>query len=456
MIKYLTTFSTEADYNAFLASEDCPYVNVSHITGTNENKYYKNTSVLSQQPFTITVTAGANNNYYFAFVVHRATDNGNAIVYARKNNGDWQVVFNYPYDNWVYLDTLGTLSVNDYIQIKCDNVRNFTDFGIYGNENDDCRLKVSGNLNSLFASENFEYFIIPQSYIQEQLCHNLLNNSGARVTDAEDLWLPTNCLPQGVFQGLFKENTYLTKAPDLHAAYLPPSACREMFYSCTSLVNMPNIYATSIGQRKTFMSMFQNCTSLANVTPLHIDTVYTPTNDGGEGTFQNMFTGCTALTVAPSWNINWTWKVNKKTGDSNPYNWCKECFQGCTSLVSCDWNMRPAFDIDPNNIIPVNYESMFDQCSSLTTPCSLSIGETYGPNRDPINLNGFIGNTNVTELILSKVASPINYSEGLPLSGSGTIYVADNSVYLDPNSEYYGQSPISGWTVESINNYPHA
>ena len=243
-----------------------------------------------------------------------------------------------------------------------------------------------------------------------------------------------------------------------------------MFANCTSLVNMPNIYATAINGRQTFMGMFSNCTSLANVTPLHITTMYCYDNGDGYGAFESMFYGCTSLTVAPSWTSGYeVLPYNGRYGSSSGFGnrLFKDTFNGCTSLVSCDWKIRCHeeginTDIAGTLLVDEVINSTFNGCTSLTTPFELSYGPVFGPmhlddDRFKLTFGDFIRDcSNVTELIFSKWANPINYYIGQP-GTTGTIYVADNSVYLDPNyQDYYGQSPISGWTVESINNYPNS
>ena len=462
MIKYLTTFSTVADYNTFLGSEDCPYINVSHITGTNENKYYKNTAA-PIQPFTITITAGEGTYYSFGCYIRKANQNKNVVVYVKVNNGDWNMIHNGDQGSIRLADNL---KKDDVVQIKCDNCKTFTDFNIE-NGDDDVRLKVSGNFNSLFTSENYQYYIIPDFRESFQYCHNLLSYTNGHVDDAEDLWLPTNCLPQHVFQALFSGNTYLTKAPDIDALYLPLEACKEMFYGCTSLVNMPNIAATSVDSCGTFKDMFHGCESLANATALHIENIYVSQSSQYNGLFDNMFYGCTSLVTAPSWTTGYEVYFSPKgTNTNNVQHMFKETFRDCTSLTTCNWELRIKTEhgVNPdweNNILYDNINEMFYGCYALVSPFEITIGPEfmeYDPNASPFNLNitnVFNGCQYITEFIFSKVKGRIQCDDGVP-SGTGTFYVADDSIYLDPNSSYYGQTPISGWTVESINNYPNS
>lgn len=463
MIQYLTTFSTEADYNEFLGSEDCPYVNVSHITGTNENKYYKN-SAAPIQPFTITITEGEGTDYALFCFIRKANQNKNVIVYVKVNNGDWNMIHNGDQSG---IDLARGLKKDDVVQIKCDNCKTFTDFAI-NNGDDDVRLKVSGNFNSLFTSENYQYYVIPDFREDWSYCHNLLCGTNGHVSDAENLWLPTNCLPRAVFKELFKDNTYLTKAPDIDALYLPKEACRAMFWGCTSLVNMPNIAAKSIDSYGTFKDMFNGgCTALSNATTLHIENIYVSTSSEDNGAFDGMFYGCTSLVTAPAWTTGYEVYLSKNGSDSNEMLHTFRCtFRDCTSLTTCNWNLRIKTTHGVNhdwdsNILWDNIIEMFYGCTSLVTPFSITVGPEfmeYDPYASPFYLNisnVFNGCQYITELIFSKVKGRIGCDEGAP-SGTGTIYVADDSIYLDPNSEFYGQTPIPGWTVESINNYPNS
>ena len=77
MIKYLTTFNDETEYNEFLSSLACPYINVSYISQTGENKYYKESSALQLQPFTIHVDELPDNREInYRILVGDHNDNG--------------------------------------------------------------------------------------------------------------------------------------------------------------------------------------------------------------------------------------------------------------------------------------------------------------------------------------------------------------------------------------------
>ena len=452
MIQYLTTFSTVADYNTFLASEDCPYINVSHITGTNENKYYNNTDGPNQY-LTLTVTA-SNNTVGCQCIVYPAPSSQRGTVYFKLNNDDWTLVFSNSGENWM---TLPNLSVNDVLQLKCDNIKNLAYWQFDGNDGS-LRIKVSGHFNSLFTSDNFKYFVIPDSYVSDTIfLRGLLGYPDGQtpvVHDAEDLYLPTNLLPPKVFHHLFYNNSIITKVPDINALYLPAGACTGMFENCTALINMPAIAAKTIVAKGTFNNMFKGCTLLANTTPLHIETITSPYDFDGGGAFEGMFCNCESLTSAPSWSISWDYQFytgKRHVSDNQPYGMFQEAFYNCYNLTTCNW--KTWVKMPPENTITGCLDNCFGGCTVLTQAIELSLGDKY---EGELNLGSTYSQCGyLTELIFSKVAGPINYGGDGPTS-TGTIYVHPDSVYLDPNSEYYGQSPISGWTVESINNYPNS
>ena len=97
MAKYLTQFNTETEYNEFLNSPECGYVNVSYIHETDENKYYKDTYVQQFKPFTIEILNQNENDKlrYFrcepsfpALYTYTINRNGDDI-YTYEGTGGW-------------------------------------------------------------------------------------------------------------------------------------------------------------------------------------------------------------------------------------------------------------------------------------------------------------------------------------------------------------------------------
>ena len=67
----------------------------------------------------------------------------------------------------------------------------------------------------------------------------------------------------GGFYGLFKGCTKLNRLPDMpNLTKLERNACLDMFYGCTSLVDLSDavLTATTVGE-ESYKNMFKNCTN---------------------------------------------------------------------------------------------------------------------------------------------------------------------------------------------------
>ena len=244
MIRYLTTFQTEAAYNTFLASNDCPYINVSHIVAIDENRYYKESSVLQNTPFTITLLSKEEwaDNPHVTFYVNKT--NGDTIpTYCKYkiNNGPWKTYnYNLTPDN-EYIDLPdSTLQVGDSIQIiNKSNICNR--FFVY--QDNGYTFKISGNIMSTVWGDDYVY--APANKVpypgttHSDYRHNgyeILHFSsiiaGNILTDAGDLWLPTKNLGIYIFDSMFDGCSSLTDAPDINAKYLPKEEYDVMISAC--------------------------------------------------------------------------------------------------------------------------------------------------------------------------------------------------------------------------------
>ena len=180
-------------------------------------------------------------------------------------------------------------------------------------------------------------------------------------------------LPQGVFAGLFQNNTTITSAENLtlqpssddslptFAYYLmfsgcsalitPPSeipatkqghaSCSKMFLDCIQLKTPPALKSTILGNY-CFTSIFKNCTSLISAPELPALTL-TP------NCYQSAFEGCTSLVNAPQLPAT----------EMKP-NCYRSLFFGCTSLVN-------APELPATTLAEGCYRSLFNGCTSLTT-----------------------------------------------------------------------------------------
>ena len=457
MENYITKFNTEAEYNTFKNSAEMPYVNVSYIVETDENKFYKELYAQQTKPFTIEILSDYDNGadpltriiieYYTSGTCSYNVIRNGSKIYSTTFTYDNRCEINAPWE------ANGHFLVGDKIEIVCKNNRGDRRIGIrrmnyyVGDSNyheahpNTLTVKFSGNIMSLFTDDyiyatpiglDMDYSSGGARFIGE--CWGMFSST---VANAEDLFLPARGVPAYAFREMFKDNTVLVKGPNIYAKSLGDGACFDMFNGCTALTDMPVIMAQSI-KGQALIEMFYGCTSLVNTTPLHFKEII-GTWDGG--ICRSMFEGCTSLVDAPAWDEDYVNVI----GYDNIFN---DMFKNCTSLETCDWNLYPE---DQGNE-PIS-RSMFEGCTALTKGPSLNRGtnEYSGTVYDTL-YNGTYNDLN--EFNFGKCSGPIDFSSGSTYAASGTIYVADDSVYLDPNSEYYGQTPLQGWTVVGISNYP--
>lgn len=130
----------------------------------------------------------------------------------------------------------------------------------------------------------------------------------------------------GSFQCMFYNCSSLTSVPDnifssMSTAYYPSgvksyanSICAYMFYKCTSILTLGNIFPSDIiaVNAFAFMGMFYKCTSLTSI-PINLlynITIHYPDEDGYNIHYSLMFTNCTNLQNPCYINIQGTCLAN--------------------------------------------------------------------------------------------------------------------------------------------------
>ena len=76
--------------------------------------------------------------------------------------------------------------------------------------------------------------------------------------------MPATNLTNFCYQGMFKNCTSLTIAPELPAEVLTESCYQNMFNGCTSLTTAPELPATTLAT-ECYTNMFKGCTSLNSI-----------------------------------------------------------------------------------------------------------------------------------------------------------------------------------------------
>ena len=204
--------------------------------------------------------------------------------------------------------------------------------------------------------------------ISSEACVSMYGSCDALVNPP---FIAASTVALGGFYGLFKGCTKLNRLPDMpNLTKLERNACLDMFYGCTSLVDLSDavLTATTIGE-ESYKNMFKNCTNLTKA-PRILANSFTgmrscvgmfedctsliqapelPSMSLGTGCYQGMFRRCTSLTQAP--------ELPATSMKNSCYS---EMFRGCTSLE--------AIPTLPATSMAVScYAGMFRECTSITT-----------------------------------------------------------------------------------------
>ena len=148
---------------------------------------------------------------------------------------------------------------------------------------------------------------------------------GGNINTLVNYITPNNLtLTQGVFAGLFQNNTTITSAETLTlpATEMTPNCYRNLFYGCTSLVNAPELPATTLAEG-CYRSLFNGCTSLVTAPDLLAPTLVSYC-------YAYLFNACTSLnsvkctatsgvgsnnsTAEWLWNVSPTGTFTKESG----------------------------------------------------------------------------------------------------------------------------------------------
>ena len=229
--------------------------------------------------------------------------------------------------------------------------------------------------------------------------------------------IPATTLVQSCYYAMFQDCTSLVNAPALPATTLADYCYGNMFQGCTSLVNAPELPATTLAGH-CYESMFRDCTSLVNAPALPATTL-------AGHCYRSMFSRCTSLVNAPAlpattlvdycYGFMFSRCTSLVNAPALPATTlarycCYNMFQGCTSLVNAPELLAAILADDC-------YNSMFSGCTSLNYIKMTSI-EVGG-------------------------LSLYNWVEGVASSGT---FVKAAGVYLPT-----GTSGIpSGWTIEEV------
>ena len=120
------------------------------------------------------------------------------------------------------------------------------------------KIEASGNVNSMLSSD-FDNLTSLSGY--DYAFYKLFSECTSLINAPE---LPATSLAHLCYMDMFEKCTSLTNAPELPSINLATGCYRVMFYGCTSLTNAPSLPATSLAEW-CYSEMFKGCSALTEV-----------------------------------------------------------------------------------------------------------------------------------------------------------------------------------------------
>ena len=238
---------------------------------------------------------------------------------------------------------------------------------------------IGGNINTLVN------YITPNKLTLTQGVFAGLFQNNTTITSAETLTLPPSSddsLPTFAYYLMFSGcSTLITPPSEIPATKQGHASCSKMFLDCIQLKTPPALKSTILGNY-CFTSIFKNCTSLISAPELPALTL-------ASNCYQSAFEGCTSLKVAPQLPAtvlaNYCYQALFKgcsalttpptviPAKTAPYMCSHRMFNDCVSLQS-------APELSPTTVGSGAYQYMFMGCSNLQTAPSELPAETLALN----------------------------------------------------------------------------
>ena len=305
------------------------------------------------------------------------------------------------------------------------------------------KIEASGNVNSMLGRD-FENLTSLSGY--DYAFYKLFSGCTSLINAPE---LPATSLAPLCYMDTFEDCTSLINAPSLPATSLAEQCYRVMFWNCTSLTNAPSLPATSLAGW-CYAGMFGGCTSLTNAPSL-------PATSLAERCYSEIFYNCTSLTNAPSlpatslaeqcyyemfWNCTSLINAPSLPATSLAGQCYVDMFKGCTSLTN-------APSLPATSLAERCYAGMFRNCTSLTNAPSLPATSLAGWCYTEM----FKGCSALTEVRISATTTATDALRRWlsVVSASGTVYADPNFTDLPTNSV---SGVPQGWTRKPLADYP--
>ena len=179
------------------------------------------------------------------------------------------------------------LNPKDRVYIKSDYVRDAGYDPRFIFNGDGARLRARGNIASLIYGTDDTY-VNKYTSTESHCCFYMFKGCTSLVQAPE---LPATTLATGCYNNMFRGCTGLTQAPDLPATTLATECYSGMFWDCTSLTKAPELPATKLANY-CYQNMFYGCTSLVQAPELPVTTL-------ANYCYKSMFNSCMSLIQAP-------------------------------------------------------------------------------------------------------------------------------------------------------------
>ena len=191
----------------------------------------------------------------------------------------------------------------------CTNLKKITPYKINGNLSNHC-VNMFRDCTSLVDASGIE---ILSDALSGRFCEEMFRGCTSLKYPPK---IMTTAWNYNCFHNMFYGCTSLEVAPECTCSSAGDSGAYGMFYGCTSLRDASTVHLLADTlNADCYRSMFQGCTSLVNPPQISATTM------AASRCMMGMFYGCSNLEVAPDLYI-----------DSVSYNGFNEMFRGCTKL----------------------------------------------------------------------------------------------------------------------------
>ena len=271
---------------------------------------------------------------------------------------------------------------------------------------------VGGNIMSLIYGDNFK----GQTTLSSTYAFNSLFKSAGYLMSISNLRLPATSIPNYAYQNMFYGNNINDMIPEIPATYVGFYGMSNMFGSCTSLNDVPDLSTITRVNGYAFANMFSNCSALTVLPDFHnVGTIeyWAP--------WRYTFSGCTSI-VDARWNKNGSRLLPDHLTVSDGGSAYEQMFRGCTGL-------KYAPELTDKNPHTGEFNNMFNGCTNSRFTDIYTHGSSLGTNyyADIVKGTGHSGTIWKADDVSwdSSQYSQFNYSGSGSTGSHWTVYAAN-------------------------------